>query len=222
MSQYPVLAIDGPSGAGKGTVSRAVATHLGWHFLDSGAIYRALGIAVLDLGIDLDDVEAISAVALDMNLRFDAGEPPVVWLADRDITERLPGEQTGATASRIAAYGPVRKALLQKQRDFRQAPGLVADGRDMGSVVFTDAAWKIFLTASVEVRALRRFRQLKQKGLDVNLASLSEEIEARDLRDRQRSEAPLIEVPGSIRIDTSELSIAEAIEQCLAVVKTRI
>lgn len=215
----PVLAIDGPSGAGKGTVSRAVANHLGWHFLDSGAIYRALGIAIADRGIAPDAVDAVVRMAQDMNLRFDAGEPPTVWLDDTDITDRLSTEETGAMASRIAGHGPVRQALLQKQRDFRKHPGLVADGRDMGSVVFTDAAYKIFLTASVEVRAERRYRQLKQKGMDVNLARLTEELEARDRRDRERTEAPLIQVPGAVLVDTSELTIAEAIARCLAVVR---
>ncbi len=215
----PVLAIDGPSGAGKGTVSRAVAGRLGWHFLDSGAMYRALGIAVSERGVSLDEIDTIARIALDMNLRFAAGEPPTVWLDDVDITDRLPTEETGAIASRIAGYAPVRQALLQKQRDFRQAPGLVADGRDMGSVVFTDAAYKIFLTARVEVRAERRYRQLKQKGMDVNLARLTEELEARDRRDRERSEAPLVQVPGAVLVDTSELTIEEAINRCLAVVR---
>ncbi len=215
----PVLAIDGPGGAGKGTVSRAVARHLGWHFLDSGAIYRALAIAVIDRTIAPDAVADIVKIAHAMQLRFDTAEPPGVCLDGVDISDRLQDEQTGAIASRIAALGPVRQALLQKQRDFRQLPGLVADGRDMGSVVFPDAEWKVFLTASVEIRAERRYRQLKRKGLDVNLEELRSELEIRDRRDRERAEAPLIQSPGSVLIDTSELDIPTAIQQCLAVVR---
>ncbi len=217
-TDIPVLAIDGPGGAGKGTVSRAVARHLGWHFLDSGAIYRALAIAVIDRGIALNDAVAMATVAGDMVLCFEAGEPPVVRLDEVDISPRLTTEETGVVASQIAACAPVRQALLQKQRDFRQWPGLVADGRDMGSVVFTDARWKIFLTASVEIRAERRYRQLKQKGLNVNLDRLKMELEERDRRDRERAEAPLIQVPEAVLIDTSELDIAEAIARCLQVV----
>lgn len=217
--EIPVLAIDGPGGAGKGTVSRAVARHLGWHFLDSGAIYRALALAVIDRGLAVDEADAIAAVARDMALSFEAGEPPVVFLYGEEVSERLTAGDTGVVASQIATHAPVRQALLQKQRDFRQPPGLVADGRDMGSVVFTDAAWKIFLTASVEIRAERRYRQLKQKGLDVNLARLKMELEDRDRRDRERAEAPLIQAPDAVLIDTSALDIAEAISRCLQVVR---
>ncbi|MGI9212074.1 MAG: (d)CMP kinase, partial [Methylococcaceae bacterium] len=191
----PVLAIDGPGGAGKGTVSRAVARQLGWHFLDSGAIYRALAIAVIDQAVSRDAEDAITAIALEMNLHFEPGEPPAVCLNGADISSRLASEQTGAMASHIAAYAPVRKALLQKQRDFKKSPGLVADGRDMGSMVFPEARWKIFLTARVEVRAERRYKQLKQKGQDVNLDVLTRELEERDRRDRERTEAPLVLSP---------------------------
>lgn len=215
----PVLAIDGPGGAGKGTVSRAVARQLGWHFLDSGVIYRALAIAVIDQSVNREAVDAIAAIAEGMNLHFEPGEPPTVCLNGVDISSRLASEETGAMASHVAAYAPVRKVLLQKQRDFKKSPGLVADGRDMGSIVFTEARWKIFLTARVEVRAERRYKQLKQKGQDVNLDVLTRELEERDRRDRERTEAPLVLSPGAVLVDTSELSITEAISRCLDVVR---
>lgn len=217
-TDIPVLTIDGPSGAGKGTASRAVARRLGWHFLDSGAIYRSLAVAVLRSGTALDDVDAIVRLAEAMDLRFTADDPPQVLLSGENIAEEIPSETCGNTASRIAAYGPVRKALLDKQREFRQAPGLVADGRDMGTVVFTDAPYKIFLTASAEVRALRRYKQLKEKGVDVNLRGLTEEIEERDRRDRERAEAPLRMAEGAVLVDSSELSIEQVIAACLGVV----
>lgn len=217
-TDIPVLTIDGPSGAGKGTASRAVARRLGWHFLDSGAIYRSLAVAVLRSGTALYDVDAIVRLAEAMDLRFTADDPPQVLLSGENIAEEIPSETCGNTASRIAAYGPVRKALLDKQREFRQAPGLVADGRDMGTVVFTDAPYKIFLTASAEVRALRRYKQLKEKGVDVNLRGLTEEIEERDRRDRERAEAPLRMAEGAVLVDSSELTIEQVIAACLGVV----
>jgi len=214
----PVLAIDGPSGSGKGTVSRAVARRLGWHFLDSGAIYRALGLAVERDGLSLDDQDAVARLAGRMDLRFSSGEPPSVWLDQIDVTDRIPTESCGAMASAVAALKPVRQALLQKQRDFRQLPGLVADGRDMGTVVFPDAEFKVFLTASAAVRAQRRHKQLKEKGVDVTLARLTKDIEERDERDRTRAEAPLRLADGALVIDSSDLGIDEVIARCLAVV----
>ena len=211
----PVLAIDGPSGAGKGTASRAVAKELGWHFLDSGAIYRSLAVAVLRSETSLDDAEAIARLAVSMDLRFPAGDPPRVLLNGEDIADEIPTETCGNTASCIAAYGPVRKALLDKQRGFRQSPGLVADGRDMGTVVFPDAPFKVFLTASAEVRALRRYKQLKGKGVHVSLDSLTKEIEERDRRDRERAEAPLVMAESAILIDSSELAIEQVIATIL-------
>jgi cytidylate kinase len=217
-NEIPVIALDGPSGAGKGTVSRALAQRLGWHYLDSGAIYRALAVAVLDAGLALEDTAGIVALAGAMDLRFQSELPPKVILNGDDITDRIGSETCGNTASKIAALGPVRQALLQKQREFRQAPGLVADGRDMGTVVFPDAPHKIFLTASAEERARRRYKQLIEKGIAVNLANLTREIEERDRRDRERSEAPLKMADGAVLVDTSELSIEQVIRRCLELV----
>jgi len=216
----PVVTLDGPAGAGKGTVSRAIARRLGWHYLDSGAIYRALAVAVQDLGLDLDDVDGIVAVADSMALSFAAGEPPAVMLDGQDISSRIGTEACGNITSQIAALGPVRQALLQKQRAFRAAPGLVADGRDMGTVVFTDAACKIFLTACAEERARRRHKQLKEKGIDVSLSSLTKEIEERDRRDSERSVAPLKMAEDAVLVDSSTMGIEEVIDRCLGLIET--
>jgi cytidylate kinase len=218
-TDIPVLTIDGPSGSGKGTASRAVAKKLGWYFLDSGAIYRSLAIAVLRSGTPLEDVDAVEQVARSLDLQFTSDDPPKVLLSGEDIAGEIPTETCGNTASRIAAYGPVRKALLDKQREFRKAPGLVADGRDMGTVVFTDAPFKVFLTASAEVRAARRYKQLMEKGIDVTLADLTREIEERDRRDRERAEAPLVMAEGAVLVDSSGLSIEEVIARILEVVE---
>lgn len=216
MSQHiPILTVDGPSGSGKGTVSRAVARVLGWHFLDSGAIYRSLAIAVLRNRVALENEAEIVQIALSMDLSFTAEDPPKVLLSGEDIGTEIGSETCGNAASRIAASGPVRKALLEKQRNFRQVPGLVADGRDMGTVVFPEAEHKVFLTASAEVRALRRLKQLKDKGLDVNLAGLTLEIEERDRRDRERAEAPLVMAEGALLVDSSELDIQQVIDRVL-------
>lgn len=218
-TNVPVLTIDGPSGAGKGTASRAVARKLGWHFLDSGAIYRALAVAVLKAGIPVEDAAAVTGLASSLDLRFTADDPPAVFLAGEDITGEIPAETCGNTASLIAAYSAVRKALLDKQREFRKFPGLVADGRDMGTVVFPDAPFKVFLTASAEVRALRRYNQLMEKGIDVSLDRLTKEIEARDRRDRERAEAPLVMAEGATLIDSSDRSIEEVIAKVLSVME---
>jgi cytidylate kinase len=211
----PVLTIDGPSGSGKGTVSRAVARELGWHFLDSGAIYRSLAIAVLRAGIPFDQEDRIASLAGSMDLAFTADDPPKVILCGEDIAGEIGKETTGNAASRVAQIPVVRRALLDKQLSFRQPPGLVADGRDMGTVVFKDAPFKVFLTASAEVRARRRLNQLKDKGLDVNLVSLTREIEERDRRDRERAEAPLLMAEGALLIDSSDLTISEVIQRVL-------
>jgi cytidylate kinase len=212
----PVMTVDGPAGAGKGTVSRAVAKTLGWHYLDSGAIYRSLAIAVQDAGAALDDIDGIVAIAGKMELSFGSGDTPLVILRGQAITDRIATETCGDITSKIAALGPVRQALLHKQREFRRLPGLVADGRDMGTVVFPDAEFKVFLTASAEERARRRYKQLKEKGIDVSLISLAKEIEDRDRRDTQRSVAPLKMADDAVLVDTSDMTIGEAIARCLA------
>jgi len=212
----PVLTIDGPSGAGKGTVSRAVAKQLGWNYLDSGAIYRSLAITALDQQLNLDDAVLIAQAAMKMQLAFECNDELLVRLEGMDITQRLPTETTGAIASKIAAYPEVRAALLQKQKDFRQVPGLIADGRDMGTVVFTDASIKVYLTASAQERAKRRFKQLKEKGIDANLVKITEEIELRDRRDSERKTAPLVPAEDAIYLDSSNLTIDEVIQQVLA------
>lgn len=214
----PVLTIDGPSGAGKGTVSRAVAKLLGWNYLDSGSIYRSLAVAVLKSGVELTDVAAICQVAEAMSLEFDCGDQLIVKLDGADITSQLGTETTGNAASIIAAYPQVRAVLLQKQKDFQRLPGLVADGRDMGSVVFQDAKIKVYLTASAEERALRRYKQLIEKGIDANLPQITREIEERDCRDQQRAAAPLTVPQGAHYIDSSSLTIQQVIEQVVNLV----
>jgi cytidylate kinase len=211
----PVLTIDGPSGAGKGTVSRLIAKKLGWNYLDSGSIYRSLAIALLQQSVDLADEAAIVKVAESMDLAFECGDELIVKLNGDDITRQLGLETTGNTASIIAALPKVRQALLQKQKSFRQAPGLVADGRDMGTVVFPDAENKVFLTASAIERAERRYKQLKEKGIDANLSRLITDIEERDRRDSERATAPLAMAENALYIDSSNMSIAAVIEEIL-------
>lgn len=215
----PVLTIDGPSGAGKGTISRLVAKKLGWNYLDSGSIYRSLAIALLQQAVDLADEAAIVKIAEAMDLAFECGDELVVKLNGEDITAQLGLESTGNTASIIAALPEVRRVLLQKQQDFRQPAGLVADGRDMGTVVFPDAPYKIFLTASAEERARRRYKQLKEKGIDANLSRLTIDIEERDRRDSERATAPLAMAENALYIDSSNMSIAAVIEEVLNLIR---
>ena len=205
----PVITIDGPSGSGKGTISRAVARSLGWHFLDSGALYRAVGLAAVRSGLDLDDAGAIANLALTADIAFEdrIDVEPHIWLNGDDITDAIRTEEAGQGASKVAALPPVRAALLDKQRQFRALPGLVADGRDMGTVVFPDAELKVFLTASAEERARRRHKQLKEKGVKASLPVLLREIEERDLRDRTRSVAPLVPAADSRVLDSTVQSI---------------
>jgi cytidylate kinase len=214
----PVLTIDGPSGAGKGTVSRAIAKRLGWHYLDSGSIYRSLAIAILQHQTELTDVAAVVKIAEAMQLEFECGDELIVKLNGSDITAQLGTETTGHVASVIAAYPEVRQVLLQKQKDFKKAPGLVADGRDMGTVVFPDATNKVFLTATSEERAKRRYKQLIEKGISANLVQITQEIEARDKRDKERQTAPLIAAQDALIIDSSNLTISQVIEVVLSLV----
>jgi len=211
----PVLTIDGPSGAGKGTVSRAVAKKLGWNYLDSGSIYRSLAIAVLKQAVDLADEAAIVNIAQAMMLEFDCDDELAVRLDGEDITSQLGLESTGNAASIVAALPEVRRVLLQKQKDFKQLPGLVADGRDMGTVVFPDAEYKVFLTASAAERARRRYKQLIEKGNDANLTQITNEIEERDRRDMERKTAPLAMANDALYIDSSDMTLNSVIEEVL-------
>ncbi|WP_298580259.1 (d)CMP kinase [uncultured Luteimonas sp.] len=216
----PVLTIDGPSGSGKGTISRLVARQLGWHYLDSGALYRAVGVAAGWAGIDLDDAGALVRCAFDTRVDFHeaAGDELRVLVNGHDATDDLRTETAGAAASAIAAIPEVRTALKDRQRAFRQPPGLVADGRDMGTVIFPDAPYKVFLTASADERAERRYKQLKDKGVSVTMAGLLREILARDARDASRTVAPLRPADDAVRIDTTGLGIDAVVGRVLALV----
>lgn len=222
--QAPVIAIDGPSGSGKGTIASLLAKQLGWSLLDSGALYRLLAFAARNHGVDLTNEEALKLLAAHLDVQFVAaanGQPQRIILEGEEVTDAIRNEQIGAGASQVAALGAVRDALLQRQRAFLEMPGLVADGRDMGTVVFPDAPLKIFLTASAEERARRRYLQLKAKGDDVNLASLLDEIRLRDERDTQRTVAPLKPAADAIQLDSTELSIEQVLERILSEVANR-
>lgn len=223
MSQVPVIAIDGPSGSGKGTIARRAARHLGWHLLDSGALYRLVALAGLRAGLAPNDRAGHAREAAQLEVHFGMhpdGEEQVL-LAGTDVTRELRAEATGEAASRVAAWQEVRSALLGRQRAFARAPGLVADGRDMGSIVFRDAGLKIFLTASPEERALRRYKQLKGKGLSGSLAALSAEIAERDRRDTTRPVAPLVAVPEAVVVDSTALSIEEVVGRVIELARER-
>ncbi len=208
----PVVTIDGPSGAGKGTVSTLLAKQLGWHFLDSGAIYRVLAIASIHHQIDPEDEDGLIPLAsgLDVNFETSNGDSKII-LEGEDVTHSIRTEEVGAVASKVASLPRVREALLRRQRAFREAPGLVADGRDMGTVVFPNAEAKIFLTASAEERARRRYNQLKEKGLDVSIDGLLADIQARDDRDMNRSVAPLVPAEDALVLDSTELGIDQVL-----------
>ncbi len=223
-NRTPVITIDGPSGSGKGTVAGLLAKRLGWKLLDSGALYRLLAFAARNHGVDLTNEEALRVLAAHLDVQFvaaEGGQPQRIILEGEEVTDVIRTEQVGAGASQVAALPAVREALLQRQRAFREPPGLIADGRDMGTVVFPDAPLKIFLTASAEERARRRYLQLKAKGQDVNLASLLEEIRERDERDMQRAVAPLKPAPDAVQLDSTELSIEQVLERILSEVADR-
>ena len=208
----PVITIDGPSGTGKGTISLRLAKQLGWHFLDSGALYRLVAYGAAQHGLSFDDASAIADYARALPVRFDTQDlshDPKIFLDDQEVTDAIRTEAAGNAASKVAAMGAVREALLQRQREFRQAPGLIADGRDMGTTVFPEAVLKIYLTASPKIRARRRHKQLKEKGIDVSLSALVKDITERDERDANRSVSPLKPAEDAVMVDTSSLTIEE-------------
>ena len=224
MIKVPVMTIDGPSGSGKGTVSRAAARALGWGLLDSGALYRLVALAGRQAGITLDDAQGLARLAESADIGFGSGSSgeEVVWLDGRDVTRAIRTEEAGNDASKVAAIPPVRAALLERQRRFAVPPGLVADGRDMGTVVFPGAEVKIFLTASAAERALRRHKQLKEKGVAANLAALSLEIAERDLRDSTRAASPLVASADAVLLDTTGMSVDAVVERVLEVARGRL
>ena len=217
--KVPVIAVDGPGGSGKGTLAILLASHLGWHYLDSGALYRLTALAALNAGVPHDDEPALGRLAAGLDIRFETdGENTRAMLAGKDVSARIRLDDIGILASRISAYPAVRAALSERQRRFRQPPGLVADGRDMGTVIFPDAELKIYLTASPEIRAERRYKQLKEKGESVNLTRLFREIKARDSRDQSRSVAPLRPAEDAQIIDSTGMSIEEVFAKVVSMI----
>jgi cytidylate kinase len=224
MNTVPVMTIDGPSGSGKGTVSRAAAHALGWALLDSGALYRLVALAGRQAGVSLDDGPTLARLAqrLDLNFGSDAAGEELVWLDGKEVTGDIRTEQAGNDASKVASLPVVRAALLERQRRFAVAPGLVADGRDMGTVVFPRAEVKIFLTASAAERAARRYKQLKEKGVAATLAALSLEIAERDLRDTNRAISPLVASADAVLLDTTGMSVEQVVERVLGLARGRL
>ncbi|ADN76142.1 cytidylate kinase [Ferrimonas balearica DSM 9799] len=219
--QAPVITIDGPSGAGKGTICQLLANKLGWHLLDSGAIYRVLALAAIHHDVELDNEEALSLLAAHLDVQFQAGEDGVkVVLEGEEVSKAIRSQECADAASKVAALPRVREALLRRQRAFRDHPGLIADGRDMGTVVFPSAQAKIFLTASAEERAERRYAQLKEKGYDVSIDRLLGEIRERDERDSNRAVAPLKPAEDALEIDTTGMGIDQVLDAVLSHVVT--
>lgn len=218
----PVLTIDGPSGSGKGTISRLLSDQLGWHLLDSGALYRLVGLAAERHRVDLAAEAELAQLARRLDVEFRGqGDATRVVLEGHDVSDAIRTEGAGNSASKVAALPAVREALLERQRAFRTAPGLVADGRDMGTVVFPDAEIKVFLTASPDERAKRRYKQLKEKGFSGSLSALSEEIAERDRRDASRAVAPLKPAPDAVQIDTTGVGIDQVVERVLTLVRAQ-
>ena len=215
-SHIPVIAIDGPSASGKGTIAQRVARELGFHYLESGALYRV--VALISLRERMQDTGHLAGVAASMDIRFQDGH---IFIQNQDVTEDVRSEAVGNRASEVARMAAVRQALLGRQRLFRQPPGLVADGRDMGTVVFPDATLKVFLTASPDVRAERRYNQLKDKGINANLRALSRDLQERDARDANRAVAPLIPAPDAQVLDSSALSVEEVVDRIVAWTRER-
>ncbi|HUX23146.1 MAG TPA: (d)CMP kinase [Burkholderiales bacterium] len=211
-SAVPVIAIDGPSASGKGTIALGVAGMLGFHYLDSGALYRLVALAALQTGVGFDDADALAGLAEALDARFDHGD---IILSGQEVTDAIRSEVCSMGASRVAVLPGVRRALLARQQAFRQTPGLVAEGRDMGTVVFPDAILKVYLTASAEVRAERRYKQLKEKGIDANMRTLLRELHERDQRDSARSAAPLQMAVDARELDSSGRSVDEVVRQVL-------
>lgn len=215
-----VIAIDGPSGAGKGTLSQLVAKHLGYHLLDSGALYRLVALSAIKQAADIQDEQAIADIASRLQVKFDVtGDTTRIVLAGEDVTDAIRHENVSMSASVVAAYPQVRAALLQRQKDFAQAPGLVADGRDMGTTVFPQAQVKVFLTASAEARAERRYKQLIQKGVVVDMAELVKDIKDRDDRDTNRATSPLKPADDALVLDSTSLTIEQVLNAILAQVR---
>jgi cytidylate kinase len=210
-------------GSGKGTISARLARRLGWHLLDSGALYRLVALRALNLGIDLGDHEALAEAARTLDSRFESeGDTSRILLGGEDVTTRIRSEAVSQAASRVAAVPEVRAALARRQKAFRRLPGLVADGRDMGTVIFPDAPVKLFLTASARARAERRYKQLKEKGESVNLRRLLQDLEARDERDSNRDVAPLVPAAGATTIDSTNLGIDEVVEEAYSIIKEKL
>jgi cytidylate kinase len=217
-NNIPVIAIDGPSASGKGTVAQIVAEKLGFHYLDSGALYRIVALAAFERGIDWQAESEIAKLVAQLNIKFEHGE---IFLDQQNVSEKIRTEQMGQGASKVAAHPQVRLALIDLQHSFRQAPGLVADGRDMATVIFPDARTKIFLTASAQVRAERRYQQLISKGLAADYSAILKDLQDRDERDSQRAVAPLQQAPDAELVETSQLNIEQAVSKVLEAVTSK-
>lgn len=221
-NKIPVIAIDGPSGAGKGTVAQLLARELGFHLLDSGALYRLLALSAKNHGVNVENEEALKVLAEHMDVQFEAyGDGSRIILEGEDVTNTIRNEDIGLLASQVAVFPAVRDALFQRQRAFKEKPGLIADGRDMGTVVFKDADLKIFLTASPDERAKRRFKQLKEKGYSGSLGRLAQDIRARDEQDANREVAPLIPAEDAVLVDTTEMSVEEVLTRVMSEIESR-